>query len=345
MKIGTEVLDHVPEDARLAVVETLAAKDATNLEKLLKERASSRRAQAAAHAVRPLRRPLRDRGRAPRRLRNAAAKRALDELERVVARLEASGPGDRVAIDLSDLRRHSYYTGVSMTLLAAGPGSRSDGWRYDDLLRRYDAPGAATGFAFEVDNVLWALSEAASRSRGELPLRAVVAAATPGAARRRRLWRKRDGARIAVLAAKSDSEARQYAKAWDYDLSIWQQGARAAHAPAGRPRRATLRGEPSDALFEELSAWARLGTNHERIGGGRAQWGDEGKARWSTCTRPYADLVVRYAGGQTRPHAGGRRREADPSSDPVRNPSRADEVVVGQGTVVDPAVFLKEVEA
>ena len=36
VKIGTEVLDHVPEDARLAVIETLAAKDATNLEKLLK---------------------------------------------------------------------------------------------------------------------------------------------------------------------------------------------------------------------------------------------------------------------------------------------------------------------
>jgi ATP phosphoribosyltransferase regulatory subunit len=30
VKIGTEVLDHVPENARLAVVETLAAKDATN---------------------------------------------------------------------------------------------------------------------------------------------------------------------------------------------------------------------------------------------------------------------------------------------------------------------------
>jgi ATP phosphoribosyltransferase regulatory subunit len=37
VKIGTEVLDHVPENARLAVVETLAAKDATNLEKLLKD--------------------------------------------------------------------------------------------------------------------------------------------------------------------------------------------------------------------------------------------------------------------------------------------------------------------
>ena len=100
----------------------------------------------------------------------------LDELERVVDRLQATGLGDRVAIDLSDLRRHSYYTGVSMTLLAAGPGEPLGmGGRYDDLLSRYDAPAPATGFAFEVDNVLWALSEAGVSLKGELPLRVVVA--------------------------------------------------------------------------------------------------------------------------------------------------------------------------
>ena len=105
-----------------------------------------------------------------------AAKRALDELERVVERLESAGSGIESRSTLSDLRRHSYYTGVSMTLLAAGPGEPLGmGGRYDDLLGRYDAPAPATGFAFEVDNVLWALSEAGVSLRGELPLRVVVA--------------------------------------------------------------------------------------------------------------------------------------------------------------------------
>ena len=260
VKIGTEVLDHVPEDARLAVVETLAAKDATNLEKLLKEAgvvAVERKRLLMLCDLYGDRSVIAD---ARRRLRNAAAKRALDELERVVERLESAGLGDRVAIDLSDLRRHSYYTGVSMTLLAAGPGEPLGmGGRYDDLLSRYDAPAPATGFAFEVDNVLWALSDAGVSLRGELPLRVVVAGGSY--ARRRKtaeVWRSR-GARVAVLPAKSDSEARQYAKAWDYDLLIWQRGnsARVTRVQDGRSQ--ALKGEPGEELFDKLFTWARVG--------------------------------------------------------------------------------------
>jgi ATP phosphoribosyltransferase regulatory subunit len=260
VKIGTEVLDHVPEDARLAVVETLAAKDATNLEKLLKDAgviAAERKRLLMLCDLYGNRSVIAD---ARRRLRNAAAKRALDDLERVVDRLESAGLGDRVAIDLSDLRRHSYYTGVSMTLLAAGPGEPLGmGGRYDDLLGRYDAPAPATGFAFEVDNVLWALSDAGVSLRGELPLRVVVAGGSY--ARRSKtaaLWRN-CGARVAVIPAKSDNEAKQYAKAWDYDLLIWQPGNRARLVRVQDGRSRALNGEPGDGLFDELSSWARVG--------------------------------------------------------------------------------------
>ena len=80
-------------------------------------------------------------------------------------------------------------------------------------------------------------------------------------ARRRKtaeLWRDR-GARVAVIPAKSDSEAKQYAKAWDYDLLIWQQekSARLTRVQDGRSR--ALKGEPGDELFDELSSWARVG--------------------------------------------------------------------------------------
>jgi ATP phosphoribosyltransferase regulatory subunit len=260
VKIGTEVLDHVPSDARSSVIETLAAKDATKLERLLKDAgvvAVERKRLLMLCDLYGDRTVIAD---ARRRLRNSAAKRALDELERVVERLESTGLGNRVAIDLSDLRRHSYYTGVSMTLLASGPGEPLGmGGRYDDLLSRYDAPAPATGFAFEVDNVLWALSDAGVSLRSQLPLRVIVAGGST--ARRRKTaeaWRNRN-ARVAVLGTKSDREAKLYAKAWDYDLLIWQQGngGRLTRVQDGRTR--ALNGEPSDALFGELFAWARVG--------------------------------------------------------------------------------------
>jgi ATP phosphoribosyltransferase regulatory subunit len=256
VKIGTEVLDHVPEGARLVVVETLAAKDARTLEKLLKDAgviASERRRLLMLCDLYGDRTVITE---ARRRLQNAAARRALDELERVVERLESAGLGDRVAIDLGDLRRHSYYTGVSMTLLAEGPGEPLGmGGRYDDLLGRYDAPSPATGFAFEVDNVSWALSEAGVSLESQLPLRVLVAGSTP---QRRRAaadqWRAR-GARVAAVPSKTVSEAKEYAKAWDYDLLIWQPGARAKLTRLKDGRSRTVAGEPTDAVW----SWARVG--------------------------------------------------------------------------------------
>ena len=193
---------------------------------------------------------------ARRRLRNTAARRALDELERVVERLEAAGLGDRVAIDLGDLRRHSYYTGVSMTLLAEGPGEPLGmGGRYDDLLGRYEAPAPATGFAFEVDNVAWALSEAGVSLENELPPRVLVAGGTR--ARRRAAaeqWRTL-GARVATLSAQKADEAKRYARAWDYDLLLWQPGSEAKLTRMRDGRTRKLRGAPSD----EALSWSRVG--------------------------------------------------------------------------------------
>ncbi len=259
VKIGAEVLEHVPSNARLAVVERLATKDATSLEKLLKGAgviASERRRLLMLCDLYGDRSVIAD---ARQRLKNSAARRALDELERVVERVESMGLGERVAIDLSDLRRHSYYTGVSMTLLASGPGEPLGmGGRYDDLLGRYDAPAPATGFAFEVDNVLWALAEAGVSLEGKLPLRAVVAGRSAAGRRSAAaLWRNH-GARVAEIPAKTADEAKQYAKAWDYDLLIWQEGngARLTRLQDGRTR--ALEAELGEELLSKLFSWARV---------------------------------------------------------------------------------------
>jgi adenylosuccinate synthase len=77
-----------------------------------------------------------------------------------------------------------------------------------------------------------------------------------------------------------------------------------------------------------------------------AQWGDEGKGKVVDLYAPYADLVVRYAGGANAGHTlvvGDEKLilHLIPSGI-LHEQTRC---VVGQGTVIDPAVFLKEVDA
>ena len=92
-----------------------------------------------------------------------------------------------------------------------------------------------------------------------MPLRIVVAGGgDTGRRNAAELWRNR-GARVAVLPTKSVSEAKHYARAWDYDLLIWQRrnGARLTRLQDGGTR--ALEGEPDDELFSELFSWARVG--------------------------------------------------------------------------------------
>ena len=77
-----------------------------------------------------------------------------------------------------------------------------------------------------------------------------------------------------------------------------------------------------------------------------AQWGDEGKGKVVDLFSPYADLVVRYAGGANAGHTLVVRGEKlilhlIPSGI-LHEDTRCE---VGQGTVIDPSTFLNEIEA
>jgi hypothetical protein len=62
-----------------------------------------------------------------------------------------------------------------------------------------------------------------------------------------------------VIPAKSADEAKRYAKAWDYDLLVWQRGSGAQLTRLKDGRTRTLKGQPSDESFSELVSWARVG--------------------------------------------------------------------------------------
>ena len=77
-----------------------------------------------------------------------------------------------------------------------------------------------------------------------------------------------------------------------------------------------------------------------------AQWGDEGKGKVVDLYAPYADLVVRYAGGANAGHTlvvrGDKLILHLIPSGILHEHTKC---VVGQGTVIDPAVLLKEIRA
>jgi len=76
-----------------------------------------------------------------------------------------------------------------------------------------------------------------------------------------------------------------------------------------------------------------------------AQWGDEGKGKVVDLYAPYADIVIRYAGGANAGHTlvvnGEKLILHLIPSGILHEQTRC---VVGQGTVIDPAVFLEEIE-
>jgi adenylosuccinate synthase len=77
-----------------------------------------------------------------------------------------------------------------------------------------------------------------------------------------------------------------------------------------------------------------------------AQWGDEGKGKLVDLLTQYADVVVRFQGGNNAGHTlvvGGEKTVLHLIPSGILHPGKA--CVVGNGVVVDPEVFAHEVDA
>lgn len=99
--------------------------------------------------------------RAEKALGATAAKASLLELRTLADAVRAAGVAPRVVIDFAETRDLAYYTGAVFSILAAGPGRAIGvGGRYDGLGERFGRRGPAAGFAFELDDLGWALVHA-----------------------------------------------------------------------------------------------------------------------------------------------------------------------------------------
>ncbi len=123
---------------------------------------------------------------------------AVRELTELVAGLGAAGLGDRLAIDLGEVRNLDYYTGLVFRVYAPGLGFEvGGGGRYDALLGRFGRPLPAVGFMLGLDRVALLLErQGAAMTRAERPAAEPVEGRDLGAALRRARERRAAGARV-----------------------------------------------------------------------------------------------------------------------------------------------------
>jgi ATP phosphoribosyltransferase regulatory subunit len=83
-----------------------------------------------------------------------AAALAARDLEGVVSTLHEAGLGERVALDLGEVRGLDYYTGLVFRVLAPGLGFEvGSGGRYDTLVSRFGRTLPAVGFMLGLDRL------------------------------------------------------------------------------------------------------------------------------------------------------------------------------------------------
>ena len=123
-----------------------------------------------------------------------AAAAAVGELRTLVDALVAAGLGERIAVDLGEVRALDYYTGLVFRIFAPGLGFEvGSGGRYDGLLARFGRPLPAVGFMLGLDRVALLLERQGARPSAA-PAAAEVVGSLSEACQRRR-----GGARVRLV--------------------------------------------------------------------------------------------------------------------------------------------------
>lgn len=208
--LTSAVLAEVPDDVRDEVADALGRRDETAWNALLPSHPALRAELALLSSLAGGPEVI---ARARTELSAARHGRALDALDEVVRALRTAGLGDRLLVDLGELRGHGYYTGVFFQALCDGVGAPvASGGRYDELLGRYGAPMAATGCAIDLEALEDALSARGVSLADGSPTRVLVAGERTGRhAEAARL--RADGHFVCEIDAVDEDAVRAYAQA------------------------------------------------------------------------------------------------------------------------------------
>jgi ATP phosphoribosyltransferase regulatory subunit len=206
-RIAFALLEGVEPVRQRAAVEALHLKDRAELVRAAAGAGLGRREQDALAALGELHGGREILKSAAQVLAGTPAAGALEELTQVLVQVEQRGLAPSVVVDLGETRHFAYYTGTTFQLHAHGPGVPiASGGRYDGLLGRFGRPLPAFGFAFGLDDLVWALGKTAA---GVSPPRVLLTGAAAGLASGLRAL----GVRCAV-GPEQDSLA--YARVWRY---------------------------------------------------------------------------------------------------------------------------------
>ena len=138
----------------------IARKDSSSLQSLLAQAPLSDRAREEILSLPRLFGGREVLERAAAVVSNDRSRRALDKLGRVLEVLQVYGVEEHVTFDLGELRGLDYHTGVTFQGFLSGMGRAvCTGGRYDNLTARYGYPAPATGFTFNLLNLLFALDQ------------------------------------------------------------------------------------------------------------------------------------------------------------------------------------------
>jgi ATP phosphoribosyltransferase regulatory subunit len=154
------ILNDLPLDATQssAVRSAIAAKDLSGLQKLLKDLPLTDQQRTELLALPRLYggREILDQAR--QSITNPASQKALDNLEKILEILTVYGVEEHITLDLGEMRGFDYHSGLVFQGFLTGFGREvCSGGRYDGLTERYGFPAPATGFAFNLYNLLFAL--------------------------------------------------------------------------------------------------------------------------------------------------------------------------------------------
>lgn len=102
--------------------------------------------------------------RAAKVVTNDRSKRALDNLHKTLQTLENYNSDQHITLDLGELRGFDYYTGITFQGFLTGFGQAVClGGRYDNLTKGYGYDTPATGFAFNLLNLLFSMPQQLSK--------------------------------------------------------------------------------------------------------------------------------------------------------------------------------------
>lgn len=216
-RLASALLEGVEPARQRAAVEALHLKDRAELDRAAAAAGLGQRDRSALGALGELHGGREVLASARQALAGTRAEAGLEELAGLLDEVERRGLAPTVLLDLGETRNFDYYTGTTFQLHADGPGVPiASGGRYDGLLGGFGRPLPAFGFAFGLDDLVWALGTAPADAMPRLLLTGQAAQLASGLRER--------GVRCAVGP---EQDPLAYARAWRY--THWVSAA-ATHA-------------------------------------------------------------------------------------------------------------------